>query len=443
METEEGGHSADAIVIGGGPAGLFLAARTGALAAGARIIVLEKMAKAGRKLLASGGGACNITHRGEIGDFLGRYGGQGRFLKKALYGFSNEDLEAWLRERGIALEADEGGKLFPVSRRAADILGVLLTECERNGVSVVVGARAATLRREDGLFAVETAGPEGSAATYRATIVAIASGGCSYPGTGSEGDGYALALALGHSIVEPRPALSPVTVRDWVLGELSGIGFEDLGFAIRRGAKVIGRARGDILITREGLSGPGMLDASRDFKPGDTLELDFSGIGLEAFRVDLASRIASSPRALVRTVLGEYDIGRSSAEGRTGANARPTGLPKRLAELICSLAGCGEEERCASLKREAREAIVRSVCEFPARIASVGGFDKAMATAGGVSLAEVEPATMASRLAEGLYFAGEVLDYDGDTGGFNLQAAFSTADAAARAIAARLRPERA
>lgn len=430
METEEGGHSADAIVIGGGPAGLFLAARTGALAVGARIIVLEKMAKPGRKLLASGGGACNITHRGEIGDFLDRYGERGRFLKKALYGFSNENLEAWLRERGIALEADEGGKLFPVSRRAADILGVLLTECERNGVSVVVGARAATLRREDGLFAIETAGPDGSAATYRAPFIAIASGGRSYPGTGSEGDGYALAQALGHSIVEPRPALSPVTVRDWALGELSGIGFEGLSFAIRRGAKVIGRSRGDVLITREGLSGPGILDASRGVEPGDTLELDFSGIGLEAFRADLSARIASSPRALVRTVLCE----------RAGGG---TGLPRRFAELICALAGCGEEERCAQLRREAREAIARSACEFPARIASVGGFDKAMATAGGVSLSEVEPATMASRLAEGLYFAGEVLDYDGDTGGFNLQAAFSTADAASRAIAARLRPERA
>ncbi len=420
----EARREASAIVIGGGPAGLFLAARAGALAveAGARILVLEKMAKPGRKLLASGGGACNITHRGEIGEFLGRYGGKGRFLKKALFGFTNADLEAWLGERGIALEAEEGGKLFPVSRRASDILGVLLAECSRYGASIVVGARVSALRREDGLFAVETAGPEGSAATYRAPFVAIASGGRSYPGTGSDGEGYALALALGHSIVEPKPALSPVSVNDWALRELSGIGFENLSYAIRRGARLIGRSRGDVLITREGLSGPGVLDASRGFEPGDVLELDFSGRGLEAFRSELASRVAAAPRALTRTIVGE------------------TGLPRRLAELVCSLAGCGKEERCAALTREEREAIARSTCEFPARIASVGGFDKAMATAGGVSLREVEPSTMASRLAEDLYFAGEVLDYDGDTGGFNLQAAFSTADAAARAIAARLRP---
>ena len=388
----EARREASAIVIGGGPAGLFLAARAGALAveAGARILVLEKMAKPGRKLLASGGGACNITHRGEIGEFLGRYGGKGRFLKKALFGFTNADLEAWLGERGIALEAEEGGKLFPVSRRASDILGVLLAECSRYGASIVVGARVSALRREDGLFAVETAGPEGSAATYRAPFVAIASGGRSYPGTGSDGEGYALALALGHSIVEPKPALSPVSVNDWALRELSGIGFENLSYAIRRGARLIGRSRGDVLITREGLSGPGVLDASRGFEPGDVLELDFSGRGLEAFRSELASRVAAAPRALTRTIVGE------------------TGLPRRLAELVCSLAGCGKKSAARlSRARSGRRSPID--CEFPARIASVGGFDKAMATAGGVSLREVEPSTMASRLAEDLYFAGEVL----------------------------------
>ncbi len=239
-----------------------------------------------------------------------------------------------------------------------------------------------------------------------------------------------MARELGHAIVAPRPALSPVSIRDWTLGDLSGIGFEDLPFAIRRGAKLVGRARGDVLITREGLSGPGVLDASRAFEPGDILELDFTGVGLEAFRAAFSSRVASSPRALAKTVLGER------ADGP--ANARSPCLPKRLAELLCSLAGCAAEERCAELKRKTREAIARLASEFPAEIAALGGFDKAMATAGGVSLAEVDPSTMGSRIVDGLYFAGEVLDYDGDTGGFNLQAAFSTANAAARAMAARL-----
>ncbi len=413
-------------MIGGGPAGLFLASRMASLA-GARsgserpeVILLERMAKPGRKLLATGGGACNVTHLGSVDEFLGRYGDKGRFLKKALYAFTNRDLASWLGERGIALEAERGGKLFPASRKAADVLGVLLEECASAGVRIVTGARATAVRRGDGLFAVEALGADGGSASYRAPFLAIAAGGCSYPGTGSSGDGYLLARSLGHSIVPPRPALAPLTLRGSALRGLAGLGFEDLPFAIRRGGKRIGRSRGEVLITHEGLSGPGILDASRGLEPGDVLELDFTGIGMEAFRSDLAARVAAAPRALARSALSE------------------AGLSRRLSELICSLAGQDPGARCAELKREGREAMARYASEFPAEIGGLGGFDKAMATAGGVSLDEVDPGSMESRVEEGLFFAGEVLDYDGDTGGYNLQAAFSTAAAAARAVAARL-----
>jgi hypothetical protein len=420
-------------VVGGGPAGLFLAARTTALSPALRdagILVLEKMADPGRKLLASGAGQCNITHQGQIEEFLRHYGGAGRFLKKSLYAFSNEGLALWLGERGIELEAEEGGKLFPASRKASDVLRALLEECERMGVSIRTDSRAAAARREGEAFVVETVAAGGSSAAYRAPLLAIASGGRSYPGTGSSGEGYALAEALGHSIVPPRPALAPIVMRDKALCALAGTGFEGLSFAIRRGGKTIGRSSGDVLITHEGLSGPGILDASRGLAPGDILELDFSGLGLEAFRAALAARVAASPRALARTLLAEACSPAARAPG--------AGLPKRLASLICSCAGLAPEARCSDLRREARDAMARMAAAFPAEIAALGGFDKAMATAGGVSLDEVDPATMESRFSLGLYFAGEVLDYDGDTGGFNLQAAFSTADAAARAMAARI-----
>ena len=408
-------------MIGGGPAGLFLAARAAALSPALRdagILLVEKMPKPGRKLLASGSGHCNITHQGAMGEFLGRYGDKGRFLKRALYAFGNDELAAWLGERGLDLEAEEGGKLFPSSRKASDVLDLLLRECSARGVSMRTGVRATAIHREaGGFFSVELVGPEGEIATCLAPLLAIATGGASYPGTGSTGDGYALAAALGHAIVRPRPALAPARVDDAELCALTGLSFADLGFALRRGGRIIGRFRGDVLVTHEGLSGPGILDASRVLEPGDTLELDFTGIGLDAYRARLAARIADSPRALVRSLVA--------------------GLPRRLAELLCSRAGLGPEARCADLKREARESLARLATEFPARVAALGGFDVAMATGGGVSLDEVAPATMASRIVDGLYFAGEVLDYDGDTGGFNLQAAFSTADAAARAMAAR------
>lgn len=418
-------REAGLIVIGGGPAGLFLAARAAALHPALRdegILILEKMPRPGRKLLVSGSGRCNVTHEGPIEDFLGRYGGKGRFLKKALYAFTNESLASWLGERGVELVAEAGGKLFPASGKAADIVRVLLDECGRQGISIATGARADSVRLDDGVFAVEAAEAPGGSTSYRGPRLAIAAGGCSYPGTGSSGEGYALARGLGHSIVAPRPALTPVALRDPALCALAGLSFENLGFSLRRGGKRIGRFRGDVLVTHRGLSGPGILDSSRGLESGDILELDFAGLGFEAFRAGFASCVAGSPRSLVRTVLSEPGL-------------PETGLPRRLAELVCALAGLSPETRCSDLKRDARDAIARMATEFPAEIAGLGGFDEAMATAGGISLDEVDPGTMGSRLVPGLCFAGEVLDYDGDTGGFNLQAAFSTADAAARSIA--------
>jgi predicted Rossmann fold flavoprotein len=210
-------------------------------------------------------------------------------------------------------------------------------------------------------------------------------------------------------------------LRDPALCVLAGLSFEALAFAIRRGGKKIGASRGDLLITHEGLSGPGILDASRGLEPGDVLELDFSGLGLEGFRAALASRVSAAPRSLVRTVLAD------------------AGLPKRLAELICDLVGRSveyfrEDTRCAELRCDARDAMAVMATAFPAEVGALGGFEKAMVTAGGVGLDEVDSGSMASRIVEGLYFAGEILDYDGDTGGYNLQAAFSSADAAARAM---------
>jgi len=242
----------------------------------------------------------------------------------------------------------------------------------------------------------------------------------SYPLTGSTGDGYRLASSLGHHLVRPRPALSPVLVGNFALAGLAGIGFEEMRFVQRRSGRKVAEARGDILVTHEGLSGPGILDASRGISPGDLLELEFCGMGPPEFRADLDGRCRAAPRSLVKNALAD------------------AGLPRRMAELFCSMAGLEEDATCAALRREARDALVGLAASFPAKVASLGGFDRAMVTAGGVPLDEVDDATMESRIAPGLYFAGEVLDYDGDTGGFNLQAAFSTAAAAAKAISAAI-----
>jgi predicted Rossmann fold flavoprotein len=410
---------APAIVVGAGPAGLFLAARLAA-ESGAKVLLLERGPRPGRKLLASGSGQCNITHSGEVEDFLDRYGTRaaGRFLKRALYAFSNADLEAWFLERGLAFETEEGGKVFPSSRRASDVLRLLQNECSARGVELRAGCRvlSASAAAANGGFELELEG----GARLRSPLIALAAGGMSYPATGSSGDGYRIAAALGHRIVAPRPALSPVAVRGFALSELAGIGFEDLPFALRPRNGQAMRFRGDLLITHGGFSGPAILDASRFMSSGDILELDFTGRGREAFGETFLAAVSASPRSLVRNALAEC------------------GLPKRLAARLCDLAGLDADAACASLRREQREDILRMASSYSAEILELGGFETAMATAGGVALDEADPATMESRLLPGLFFAGEVLDYDGDTGGYNLQAAFSTAAAAARAMARKI-----
>ncbi|MEI6873862.1 MAG: NAD(P)/FAD-dependent oxidoreductase [Spirochaetota bacterium] len=412
-----------ALVVGGGPAGLFLSIllagelrQAGLEASSARVVLLEKGPRPGRKLLASGGGQCNITNSGKVAEFLTRYGDKGRFLRKALYSFSNDDLVAWLSARGLDTVTEASGKVFPASRRATEVLGLLLGESSSAGVEIVAASRVSGIVRDgSGSFEVQ------ADAVYRSPLVAIATGGFSYPGTGSEGEGYALAASLGHYIVPAKPALAAFKAGDFPLADLAGLSFEGRPFSLWRAGKKLRDCSGDLLITHEGLSGPGILDASRYMEEGDLVTVSFCGLSREACREAFASALTGAPRALVRNLLGDL------------------GLPRRMADRFCALAEVDPATTASTLRREAREALVTQASSFPVTVTSLGSWDRAMVTAGGVDTSEVEPATMESKLVPGLYFAGELLDVDGDTGGFNLQAAFSTAATAARAMAARIK----
>ncbi|HWR11163.1 MAG TPA: NAD(P)/FAD-dependent oxidoreductase [Rectinemataceae bacterium] len=434
-----------AIILGAGPAGLFAAIRLAEAnpeeRPGSGILILERREKPARKLLLSGSGQCNLTHAGEIADFLGHYGGgakaesAARFLKPALYAFTNEELLAWFRARGIEFETEDSGKIFPADRRATSILKILQDEAYRLGVRVIANSRASAIsaRAPDGfLVRVETRAPDASripdasgasnipeapdAAEYAAPLVLIATGGLSYPKTGSSGDGYALAASLGHRIVPPRPALAPVFIRNFALNPLAGLSFRDAGLAILRDGKRAFLAEGDLLITHGGLSGPLILDSSRHIAPGDSLEINFVDVTIEEFRNRLDAELKSNPRRLVRTALADL------------------GLTKNMAELFCDLAGIAKEETAAALPRAKRETLCRFACAHLFEVTRLGSLEVAMVTAGGVDLAEVNPGTMESRLIPGLFFAGEVLDIDGDSGGYNLQAAFSTGSLAAKGM---------
>ncbi len=403
----------DIAVIGAGPAGLFCAIH--AAAPGSRIIVLEKMDGPGKKLLLSGTGQCNITHIGEMRDFLARYGDHGKLVKPALFSFTNKALLAFFEERALPMQAEENGKVFPRSRQSADVLAVLLAECKTKGVNIHCGEPVTAVTRQTAGFELVT-----PRAVYRSTVLVITTGGSSYPKTGSTGDGVRFAQLLGQPVTETAPALTPLLIKNFPFAALAGISFEEMPFTVWRGGKKVGEYRGDVLFTHLGVSGPGILDASRHIQPDDLLKLSFVGtIKREEFTADLSRRVQENRTWNVSTILAGYPI------------------PERLNRKLLKLSDIPDELKCNHFSAEQRTRLVTNCTEFPLIVTAPGGYAVAMVTRGGVALDGVNLKTMESKTIPRLYFAGEVLDIDGDTGGYNLQAAFSTGFLAAEGIRKR------
>jgi predicted Rossmann fold flavoprotein len=418
----------DTAVIGGGPAGLMAAltaaSRVGTNPAGQEsIVVFEKGPRPGRKLLASGSGRCNLTHEGTVADFLGRYGGgerppgpvaadgsrspgsAGRFLRKALYDFDNVALRTWLADRGLATEADANGKVFPGSGRAMDVLSLLVREVEAAGAVISVSNGVKQLARSDDGTGFELTTVLG---VRRARAVILAAGGHSYPALGSDGDSWRLAAGLGHTIIEPGPALAPVYVSPFPYAVCAGISLPGSSLVIRRSGRVVARGSGAVLFTHSGLSGPGILDSSRWMRQGDEVLLPLGPFTrADEANAALQALCTSKPARQLGSMLADF-------------------MPKRLAEVLLGLAACPGETRAAQLTKACRQRLAAGLAGEVFVVQRLGDLDEAMASRGGVSLEEVDPKTMMSRLVPGLYFAGEALDVDGDTGGYNLQAAFSS-----------------
>jgi predicted Rossmann fold flavoprotein len=400
------------IVIGGGPAGLFCASR--AAGHGKKVLVLEKNSSPGRKLLMSGSGQCNITHDGDILSFLGHYGDNGKFLKPALLNFQNRDLISFLAERHIPVLTEPSGRIFPASRNAKSVLDILEKECAAGNVEIRCGASVQEISGQEGTFLVRTARDK-----FSAGKVAIATGGITYPQTGSAGDGFAFARYLGHKVTDLGTALTAVTIKDYQFTSLSGISFREVTISLMKEGKKARQLTGDLLFTHTGLSGPAILDLSRHIRRGDILRVSFlPGVNTSQANEVILARINESGTRQVRKILQAFD------------------LPERFVRKILDLAKIDQEQTGAHLSREARVSLLELLTGCPFIVARLGGIDEAMVTRGGVSLDEINPKTMESRLVPGLFFIGEVLDIDGDTGGYNLQAAFSTAAIAAKKISA-------
>ena len=403
----------NAVIIGAGPAGLFCAIH--AAAPGNRVLVIEKKESPARKLLLSGSGQCNITHAGSIHEFLNHYGRNGKFLKPALLSFTNQDLLLFFAEHGLAMMTEDDGKVFPETRKAADVLAILTKECAARGIEIACGEPVTGVARiPEGFELIR--GTE----KFRTKSLVIATGGMSYPQTGSTGDGYRFAETLGQPLTEIAPALTPLLIPKFPFAALMGISFDAMSFSVWRGGKKIGDYRGDVLFTHLGLSGPGILDASRDVRPGDVVKISFLGpMKREEFDDDLTRRVQENKSWHVRTLLAAYPI------------------PERLNRKLLTLAEIPDDLKCSHFSAAQRSKLIMYCTAFPLTVEAPGGYNVAMATRGGVGLDGVNSRTMESKIVPGLYFAGEVLDIDGDTGGYNIQAAFSTGILAGRSIRAK------
>lgn len=400
----------DLLIIGAGPGGLFTAINSAG--PNIRIGILEKKARPARKLLLTGGGQCNLTHSGDIRDFYDSYGDNHRFLRAAFNEFDNYSLMDFFESRGLRLRETDEGKIFPLSGKAQDVLDLLIEECRDKDIDIFYNEPAKGLALKDDSFLVEA-----ESKTFKAKALVIATGGKSYPHTGSTGDGYNLASSLGHLIIGPKPALTPLHISDFPLRHLSGISFDDIETSLWRNNRKIKTFRGDVLLTHRGLSGPSILNSSRYIEPGDILKLNLLAFkSFEESREFLDAILIKNGRRLIKNAIREYD------------------LPERLLLSLLDMAQISEEERCAHIDRKHRNRLAELLYNLPLTVDSLGGFNIAMVTKGGINLKEINPSSMESRLIPRLFFVGEILDIDGDTGGYNLQAVFSEAYLAARHI---------
>ncbi|HPY61202.1 MAG TPA: NAD(P)/FAD-dependent oxidoreductase [Methanospirillum sp.] len=405
----------DVIVIGGGPAGLFCSVLLGR--GGCRTLLLEKMRSCGRKLLLSGSGQCNLTHTGPVSEFLSHYGDHGKFIRPALAALTNEDLISFFNDFGVLFCDDGGGKFFPSSGKAGDVLNALLKEADKEGVIIHTGEPVISVNHDNSGFKVTT-----RLDTYQSGVLMLATGGYTYPATGSTGDGYVFAKSLGHLIAEPGPALTPVHIPNFSLKDLSGMSFPGVPVFLYRDKKKVNEAKGDLLITHTGFSGPVILDMSRYFKPGDELRVGFLPYqNINTAREELICLLSSGGVKQVKTILTSLP------------------LPGRFIKKVLELAGIPPDTISAQFSRDLRNRLVSLILEFPVMEIVPGGAGEAMVTRGGVSLDEVKKDSMESKIVPNLYFAGELLDIDGDCGGYNLQAAFSTGASAAFNILKRMK----
>lgn len=406
------------VVIGGGAAGLMAAVIAGR--EGAKVTLLEKMNYVGKKMGITGKGRCNITNACDMSDFIKNTPGNGKFLYGAYERFTNEDLLQLLHDAGLETKVERGGRVFPASDSALDVRNTFMKLMKHYGVDVHLEEPVKKLLVDDGVVTGVVTDRE----TYHADAVVIATGGKSYPATGSTGDGYMLAAQVGHTITDIRPSLVPIVTEESWVKDLMGLSLRNVELSVVAKNKVQAKMFGEMMFTHFGITGPIVLSLSHTV--GKLMRKKNIGI----IGLDINLKPALSPETLDKRLQKDFDL----YSKKQLINGMKDLLPSRLIPLIIELAGNDPQKPINQISKEERQQIGYMLQHMPLTVKGLRPVEEAIVTAGGISLKEFNPKTMESKLVKGLYGAGEVLDIDAFTGGYNLQAAFSTGFVAAMHI---------
>lgn len=396
------------LVIGGGAAGMMAAIT--AAANGGEVLLLEKNEKLGKKLFITGKGRCNITNAADTEDLFSAIVSNPKFLYSSFYSFTNSQVIDFFEGLDVKTKIERGGRVFPASDHSSDVIRALEREMEQLGVEIYLQAEVKELILKEHVIkgVVLTSGKK----LYADTVI-VATGGISYPSTGSTGDGYRFAKACGHQVTEILPSLVPMEVKEWYAKELMGLSLRNIEICVTDGKKKLYQEFGEMLFTHYGVTGPVILSAS-------------SIVGKKLKEKELTLHIdlkpALSEEQLDKRVLREFETNHN----RQFKNAVDSLFPSKLRPVIVELSGIPEEKKVHEITKEERLHFVRLIKDFSMTLTGLRGYKEAIITKGGVSVKEIDPSTMESKLVKGLFFAGEVLDLDAVTGGYNLQIAWST-----------------
>ena len=401
------------VIIGGGASGMLASSM---ISKNNKVILVEKNEKLGKKLYITGKGRCNVTNDCAPREFLENVVTNAKFLQSAIYGFTSEDMMAFLEENGLSLVVERGNRVFPESQKSSDVIKTLANACAKNNVEVRLNTTVESVKKVENEFIVATNKGE-----ITCDAVVVATGGVSYPLTGSTGDGYEFAKSFGHDVIKPCASLCPIRVEEQKIAkELEGLSLKNVDVSVLKDGKKIAGEFGEMIFTAFGVSGPTIL----------SLSAKINKICLINVKISIDLKPALTYETLDKRVLSDF----KNYSNKEFKNALSDLLPKKLIPVIVKLSGIKEDTKVNVISAENRKNLVNLLKNFDFSVKSLAPIEEAVVTSGGVNVKEINPKTFESKLVENLFFIGEVVDVDAYTGGFNLQIAWSSAVAVARAL---------